>query len=71
MSFYCELVIIIISKNHDYWDYSMNELAFQDCRSFIEKIAAIKQKELGDSNFEIIAVAHSVCFCDANFFKNV
>lgn len=44
----------------DYWDYSMNELAFYDCRAFIERIVEVKKKELGDDNFKIISVAHSM-----------
>jgi pimeloyl-ACP methyl ester carboxylesterase len=44
----------------DYWDYSFNEHAFYDVRAFVEKIVELKKKELGDNNFKIIVVAHSM-----------
>ena len=44
----------------NYWDYSFNEHAFYDVRAFIETIHAIKRKELGDDNFTITVVAHSM-----------
>ncbi|KAL9657412.1 hypothetical protein ABK040_014399 [Willaertia magna] len=44
----------------EYWDFSINEHAFYDVKAFIQKIRALKKKELGNEDFKLIVVAHSM-----------
>eukprot|EP00761_Pharyngomonas_kirbyi_P014989 gb/GECH01015020.1/.p1 GENE.gb/GECH01015020.1/~~gb/GECH01015020.1/.p1 ORF type:complete len:773 (+),score=96.25 gb/GECH01015020.1/:1-2319(+) len=45
----------------EFWDFSMNEHAFQDIPAFIKRIVALKSKEMSDSNsFKITSIAHSM-----------
>nr|CAG4708024.1 unnamed protein product [Naegleria fowleri] len=46
--------------SREYWDFSINEHAFYDVKSFVKKIRDIKKKELGTSNFKLVVVAHSM-----------
>ncbi|EFC40429.1 predicted protein [Naegleria gruberi] len=44
----------------EYWDFSINEHAFYDVKAFVKKIREIKQKELGNNDFKLVVVAHSM-----------
>lgn len=43
-----------------YWNFSVNHHAWNDIPAIIKYIQELKRQDLGDDDFEIIAVAHSM-----------